>query len=152
MFSWLSSTISWWLLGCSFNKDKYWNWILHLQDSLNSQEGRQRLVDPVVMANSSLESLSIVISIANKCICSESWSRPSFEDILWNLQYAAQVQETADNEQRFWIRFTLIGCSCLEQLQNFSFHPCNPGNISLLDSWFYTEMNLCFVITVPQIG
>ncbi|KAL9439006.1 hypothetical protein AB3S75_024630 [Citrus x aurantiifolia] len=70
-------------------------------DSLNSQEGRQRLVDPVVMATSSLESLSIVISIANKCICSESWSRPSFEDILWNLQYAAQVQETADNEQRF---------------------------------------------------
>lgn len=70
-------------------------------DSLNSQEGRKRIVNPVVMATSSLESLSIVISIANKCICSESWTRPSFEDILWNLQYATQVQATAENEQRF---------------------------------------------------
>ncbi|KAL5750736.1 hypothetical protein ACOSP7_025339 [Xanthoceras sorbifolium] len=67
--------------------------------SLNSQDGRGKMVNPIVLATCSQESLSIVISIANKCICTESWSRPSFEDILWNLQYAAQLQATADNEQ-----------------------------------------------------
>lgn len=35
----------------------------------------------------------------NKCISPDA-SRPSFEDILWNLQYAAQVQATADGDQR----------------------------------------------------
>lgn len=75
------------------------HWIL--QASLNSQDSRGRIVNPVVMATSSQESLSIVIAITNKCL-SESWSRPSFEDILWNLQYAAQIQATADNELRIW--------------------------------------------------
>ncbi|CAK7336677.1 unnamed protein product [Dovyalis caffra] len=54
--------------------------------SCDSQEGRQKLLSPIVLATCSQESLSIVITITNKCICSESWSRPSFEDILWNLQ------------------------------------------------------------------
>lgn len=67
--------------------------------SCNSQEGRQKSLNPIVLATSSQESLSVVITITNKCICSESWSRPSFEDILWNLQYAVQVQATADGEQ-----------------------------------------------------
>ncbi|XP_061957116.1 probable inactive leucine-rich repeat receptor-like protein kinase At3g03770 isoform X2 [Populus nigra] len=67
--------------------------------SCNSQEGRQKSLNPIVLATSSQESLSVVITITNKCIYSESWSRPSFEDILWNLQYAVQVQATADGEQ-----------------------------------------------------
>ncbi|KAJ6882452.1 inactive leucine-rich repeat receptor-like protein kinase [Populus alba x Populus x berolinensis] len=67
--------------------------------SCNSQEGRQKSLNPIVLATSSQESLSVVITITNKCICSESWNRPSFEDILWNLQYAVQVQATADGEQ-----------------------------------------------------
>ncbi|GAV56521.1 Pkinase domain-containing protein/LRR_4 domain-containing protein/LRR_7 domain-containing protein [Cephalotus follicularis] len=66
----------------------------------NSQDGRKKVVNPVVLATCSQESLSTVISIASKCICSESWSRPSFEDILWNLQYAAQVQATADGDKK----------------------------------------------------
>lgn len=53
-------------------------------------------MEPIVLATSSQESLSIVISITNKCISDESSGRPSFEDVLWNLQYAAQVQATAD--------------------------------------------------------
>ncbi|KAJ6764200.1 hypothetical protein OIU74_023140 [Salix koriyanagi] len=67
--------------------------------SCNSQEGRQKSLNPIVLATGSQESLSVVITITNKCICSESWNRPSFEDILWNLQYAVQVQATADGEQ-----------------------------------------------------
>ncbi|ONI08015.1 hypothetical protein PRUPE_5G153400 [Prunus persica] len=68
--------------------------------SLNSLDGRKKIVEPIVLATCSQESLSIVISITNKCICPES-SRPSFEDILWNLQYAVQVQATADGDRRF---------------------------------------------------
>lgn len=68
--------------------------------SFGSQDGRPRIVDPIVLATSSNESLSIVISITNKCISPESSSRPSFEDVLWNLQYAAQVQATADTDQK----------------------------------------------------
>lgn len=69
------------------------------QVALNSQDDRKQIVEPVVLATSSQESLSIVISIMNKCISPES-SQPSFEDVLWNLQYAAQVQATADGDQR----------------------------------------------------
>ncbi|KAJ4838480.1 hypothetical protein Tsubulata_021075 [Turnera subulata] len=68
----------------------------------NSQEGREKLVNSVVLATCSEESLSIVISITNKCMYTETWSRPTFEDILWHLQYAAQVQTTTDSEQRFY--------------------------------------------------
>ncbi|PPD76690.1 hypothetical protein GOBAR_DD26394 [Gossypium barbadense] len=65
---------------------------------LSKQEGRGRLMNPVVSATASQESISIVISITNKCIFPELWSRPSFEDILWNLQYAAQVQDQIVNK------------------------------------------------------
>ncbi|XP_075515233.1 putative inactive leucine-rich repeat receptor-like protein kinase At3g03770 [Primulina tabacum] len=68
--------------------------------SFSSQDYRRKIVDPVVLTTSSQESLSIVISITNKCISPESSSLPSFEDVLWNLQYAAQVQTTADADQK----------------------------------------------------
>ncbi|KAJ4974485.1 hypothetical protein NE237_007659 [Protea cynaroides] len=59
--------------------------------SFGNQEGLRRIVDRIVLTTCSQESLSIVISIANNCISSESMSRPSFEDVLWNLQYATQL-------------------------------------------------------------
>ncbi|PWA61187.1 Concanavalin A-like lectin/glucanase, subgroup [Artemisia annua] len=68
--------------------------------SFGSQDGRQRIVDPVVLTTCSQESLTIVISITNKCISPDPEKRPSFEDVLWNLQYAAQVQTTADLDQK----------------------------------------------------
>lgn len=74
---------------------KFWD----SQAALHSQDGRKRIVEPVVLATCSQESLSIVITIMNKCISPDS-SRPSFEDVLWNLQYATQVQATADGDQR----------------------------------------------------
>ncbi|KAL2320271.1 hypothetical protein Fmac_029240 [Flemingia macrophylla] len=67
--------------------------------SFDSQEGRNETVDPVVLSTCCPESLSIAISITTKCISSESSSPPSFEDVLWNLQYAAQVQAIADADQ-----------------------------------------------------
>ncbi|KAI7746424.1 hypothetical protein M8C21_033654 [Ambrosia artemisiifolia] len=74
--------------------------LLNEMKSFGSQDGRQRIVDPVVLTTCSQESLSIVISITNKCISIEPTNRPSFEDVLWNLQYAAQVQATTDSEQK----------------------------------------------------
>ncbi|XP_076903797.1 putative inactive leucine-rich repeat receptor-like protein kinase At3g03770 [Bidens hawaiensis] len=74
--------------------------LLNEMKSFGSQDGRQRIVDPAVLTTCSQESLSIVISITNKCISIDPANRPSFEDVLWNLQYAAQVQATADSEQK----------------------------------------------------
>uniref|UniRef100_A0A2P2L979 Uncharacterized protein MANES_14G053100 n=1 Tax=Rhizophora mucronata TaxID=61149 RepID=A0A2P2L979_RHIMU len=71
-----------------------------IQGNCNNPDDRAKVVDPIVLATCSQESLSAVISIMIKCISSESMSRPSFEDILWNLQYAAQIQATADGERR----------------------------------------------------
>lgn len=65
-----------------------------------SQEGQRRVVDSNVLASSSQESLSVVISLMHKCISPDLLSRPSFEDVMWNLQYAVQVQAAADGEQK----------------------------------------------------
>ncbi|XP_050232380.1 probable inactive leucine-rich repeat receptor-like protein kinase At3g03770 isoform X2 [Mercurialis annua] len=74
--------------------------LLHEMASFGSQDGRRRIVDPIVLTTCSQESLSIVVAITSKCISPEPSSRPSFEDVLWNLQYAAQVQTTADSDQK----------------------------------------------------
>ncbi|KAA8540698.1 hypothetical protein F0562_024383 [Nyssa sinensis] len=74
--------------------------LLNEMVSFGNQDGQRQIVDPIILATSSQESLSIVISMMNKCISPDSLTRPSFEDVLWNLQYAAQVQATGDGDQR----------------------------------------------------
>ncbi|CAN8256356.1 unnamed protein product [Cochlearia groenlandica] len=74
--------------------------LLNEMTSFGSQDGRQKIVNPTVLTTSSHESLAIAISIANKCVLLEPSSRPSFEDVLWNLQYAAQMQSAADAERK----------------------------------------------------
>ncbi|ESW09926.1 hypothetical protein PHAVU_009G167600 [Phaseolus vulgaris] len=74
--------------------------VLNVMASFNSEDGWKQIVDPVVQATCSKESLFVVISITNKCISPESWNRPSIEDVLWNLQYASQIQATADGDHR----------------------------------------------------
>lgn len=74
--------------------------LLNEMTSFGSQDGRRRIVDPVVLTTCSQESLSIAVSITRKCISPEPSTRPSFEDVLWNLQYASQVQTAADADQR----------------------------------------------------
>ncbi|KAK1359396.1 putative inactive leucine-rich repeat receptor-like protein kinase [Heracleum sosnowskyi] len=75
-------------------------YLLNEMTSFGSLDGRKRIVDPVVLTTCSQESLTTVISITNKCISADPTNRPSFEDVLWNLQYAAQVQATADADQK----------------------------------------------------
>lgn len=73
------------------NSPSYWI----LQASFETEVERKKVVDPVVLGSCSQESLSVIISITKKCFCGDSWARPSFEDVLWHLQYAAQVQANA---------------------------------------------------------
>ncbi|KAJ3671494.1 hypothetical protein LUZ60_007573 [Juncus effusus] len=87
------------LMGPQFNKGEFSN-IDHLIKCLNENEERELILDPIVISTSSHESLSVVISIASKCVLLEASRRPSIEEVLWNLQYASQVQGTADVDQR----------------------------------------------------
>ncbi|KAG6686268.1 hypothetical protein I3842_11G009200 [Carya illinoinensis] len=76
--------------------------LLNEMASLNSQDGQKRIIDPIVQTSCSQQSLSTVISIMNRCISLESCSRPSIEDVLWNLQHASQIQaKTGDGDHRF---------------------------------------------------
>ncbi|KAG0529403.1 hypothetical protein BDA96_05G095500 [Sorghum bicolor] len=68
--------------------------------SMSTLEERDQVVDPVVIGTSSQDSLSIVVSIMIKCLSVECSVRPSIEEVLWNLQYSAQVQTAADGDQR----------------------------------------------------
>lgn len=76
------------------------SFVLNEMVSLGNPDCISGIVDPIVLASCCQESLSIVISLTINCISHESSTRPSFEDVLWNLQYAAQVQATSDGEQR----------------------------------------------------
>ncbi|CAI9753089.1 unnamed protein product [Fraxinus pennsylvanica] len=87
------------LIGPSFS-ERNEAFLLNEMVSLGTPDGQRRIVDPSILTSCSQESLSIIISVANKCVSQESSTRPSLEDVLWNLQYAAQVQSTADGEQR----------------------------------------------------
>ncbi|CAA6653781.1 unnamed protein product [Spirodela intermedia] len=55
---------------------------------------RQRsMVDVAIRKASCDESLIIVMEICIRCLSAEPLERPSIEDILWNLQFAAQIQD-----------------------------------------------------------
>jgi hypothetical protein len=51
------------------------------------------MADPTIRGTFAVESLSTVAEIALNCIASDTSSRPSIEDVLWNLQYSMQVQD-----------------------------------------------------------
>ncbi|OAE21059.1 hypothetical protein AXG93_421s1090 [Marchantia polymorpha subsp. ruderalis] len=53
------------------------------------------LIDPAIVGECGGESLATVVDIAMKCLADDMGARPSMEDVLWNLQYAVQVQDTS---------------------------------------------------------
>ncbi|XP_038690550.1 probable inactive leucine-rich repeat receptor-like protein kinase At3g03770 isoform X1 [Tripterygium wilfordii] len=56
-------------------------------------KARRSIADPAVQKESSDESLKTMMDICLRCLSDEPSDRPSVEDVLWNLQYAAQVQD-----------------------------------------------------------
>ncbi|KAJ6727496.1 INACTIVE LEUCINE-RICH REPEAT RECEPTOR-LIKE PROTEIN KINASE-RELATED [Salix purpurea] len=56
---------------------------------------RRNIVDPSIHKDCSDESLKIVMEICIRCLSKEPSDRPSVDDVLWNLQFAAQVRESS---------------------------------------------------------
>ncbi|XP_048549177.1 probable inactive leucine-rich repeat receptor-like protein kinase At3g03770, partial [Triticum urartu] len=61
---------------------------------------RRSFVDPAVSKSCSEESLRTVMEICLRCLAKEAVHRPSVEDVLWNLQFATQVQDDWEGEIR----------------------------------------------------
>ncbi|KAK9123030.1 hypothetical protein Sjap_012632 [Stephania japonica] len=64
-----------------------------LQVDVTEDSARGIVVDPAISNACSEESLKTVMNICSRALSNEPASRPSIEDVLWNLQFAAQVQE-----------------------------------------------------------
>ncbi|KAG6494968.1 hypothetical protein ZIOFF_042755 [Zingiber officinale] len=72
-----------------------------LRESILADEtARRSIVDPVISRQCSDEALKIVMEICFRCLREEPTQRPSAEDVLWNLQFAAQVQESLGGESQ----------------------------------------------------
>ena len=66
------------------------------QESLLGEQGsRLECIDPRILGTCMMESLETVMDITIKCLCEEPTGRPSMEDVVWNLQYALQVQKSS---------------------------------------------------------
>lgn len=71
--------------------DDFWQ----LQVSLVTDEvARRSIIDPALQKDCSDESLRTMMEICLRCLSPEETNRPSVEDVLWNLQFAIQVQES----------------------------------------------------------
>lgn len=56
---------------------------------------RRNIVDPAINKECSDESLKIMMEICTRCLSKQPSDRPSVDDVLWNLQFAAQVRESS---------------------------------------------------------
>jgi len=54
---------------------------------------RRNMVDPAVHKACLDQSLKTMMEICVRCLLKDPSDRPSLEDVLWNLQFAAQVQD-----------------------------------------------------------
>ncbi|KAE8704729.1 hypothetical protein F3Y22_tig00110445pilonHSYRG00065 [Hibiscus syriacus] len=65
-----------------------------LEAILATDDSTRRLIsDPAVRTCCSDQSLKTMMEICVKCLVKDPEGRPSVEDVLWNLQFAAQVQD-----------------------------------------------------------
>lgn len=91
--------------------------LLQLQESILADEAARRsIVDPVISRQCCDDALKIVMEICLGCLREEPTQRPSAEDVLWNLQFAAQVQESLRGESQ----------SCEESSLSPSWPPRSP--------------------------
>ncbi|KAL1352372.1 hypothetical protein AAHE18_06G161900 [Arachis hypogaea] len=57
------------------------------------EEARRSIIDPAIRKECLDQSLKTMMEICVRCLTKEPAERPSIEDVLWNLQFAAQVQD-----------------------------------------------------------
>ncbi|VFQ85899.1 unnamed protein product [Cuscuta campestris] len=55
---------------------------------------RRNIIDPSVSKECSDHSLKTMIELCTRCVSKDMSSRPSVEDLIWNVQFASQVQES----------------------------------------------------------
>lgn len=55
---------------------------------------RKSIIDPTVHKECSDDSVKTLIELCVRCLSKEPYERPSVEDVIWNLQFAAQVHES----------------------------------------------------------
>lgn len=58
-----------------------------------NDEARRCIIDPAIRKACLDQSLKTMMEICVRCLLKEPADRPSIEDVLWNLQFAAQVQD-----------------------------------------------------------
>ncbi|XP_074282433.1 putative inactive leucine-rich repeat receptor-like protein kinase At3g03770 [Silene latifolia] len=69
-------------------------WRNQVQASLAADDtARRSIVAEEIGSTCSDQSLKTMIEICIRCLTKDAGTRPSIEDVLWNLQFAAQVQD-----------------------------------------------------------
>ncbi|KAF9667735.1 hypothetical protein SADUNF_Sadunf15G0054400 [Salix dunnii] len=58
-----------------------------------------KIIDPHIAASINEESLKTYVEAAEKCLAEHGVDRPGMGDVLWNLEYALQLQETSSQTQ-----------------------------------------------------
>ncbi|XP_022966183.1 probable inactive leucine-rich repeat receptor-like protein kinase At3g03770 [Cucurbita maxima] len=72
-----------------------------IQEAISSDiVARKSIVDPGVQNECIDQSLKTMMEVCVRCLLKDPITRPSIEDVLWNLQFAAQVQDAWCGEYR----------------------------------------------------
>ncbi|KAL6560153.1 hypothetical protein OROHE_006391 [Orobanche hederae] len=58
---------------------------------------RNNSIDPAIRNTCSVDSMKTTMEICCRCLHEDPSERPSIEDVLWNLQFAAQVQDASQS-------------------------------------------------------